>query len=153
LILTEQESFELSAIEDVTMVGYPIGLWDKFNNLPIFRRGTTAFHPGIDFENEAKGLVDMACFPGSSGSPIFILNENIFSDKKGTTYLTSRIKLIGILFSGPVYDNKSEVIEEQDFRNVSITKTMVNLGYYIKARELNYFKEKYQKLISSEEQI
>lgn len=28
---------ELSAIEDVVMVGYPSGLWDQKNNLPLFR--------------------------------------------------------------------------------------------------------------------
>ena len=40
---------ELSALEELVMVGYPIGLWDKNNNFPIFRKGYTASHPAIDF--------------------------------------------------------------------------------------------------------
>ena len=61
---------ELSALEELVMVGYPIGLWDEKNNFPIFRKGYTASHPAIDFNESGIGLVDMACFPGSSGSPI-----------------------------------------------------------------------------------
>lgn len=39
-ILGSREKLEkLSALEEVTMVGYPIGLWDEKNNFPIFRRG------------------------------------------------------------------------------------------------------------------
>lgn len=50
-------------------------------------------------------LVDTACFPGSSGSPIYILNENGYFDKNGTRYIGgSRIVLIGILFSEPQYN-------------------------------------------------
>lgn len=54
------------------MVGYPIGLADARNNYPIFRKGYTAAHPAVDFNEDGIGLVDMACFPGSSGSPIYI---------------------------------------------------------------------------------
>lgn len=57
---------DLSALEDVVMVGYPKGLRDTKNNLPLFRKGITASHPAIDFNNKNIGAVDMACFPGSS---------------------------------------------------------------------------------------
>ena len=66
---------DLRALEEVSMVGYPIGLWDEANNLPILRRGTTATHPAIDFGRLPRGIVDIACFPGSSGSPVMILDE------------------------------------------------------------------------------
>ncbi len=82
LIWNNTKLEELSAIEDVVMVGYPNGLWDQKNNLPLFRKGITSSHPSTDFNNKNIGAVDMACFPGSSGSPIFILNENGYTDKK-----------------------------------------------------------------------
>ena len=47
LIPTRDQMDSLRAIEDVFMVGYPIGLMDKVNNLPIIRRGITASHPAI----------------------------------------------------------------------------------------------------------
>lgn len=32
-------------MEDVVMIGYPIGLSDTYNHKPIIRRGITASHP------------------------------------------------------------------------------------------------------------
>ncbi|MFQ9767983.1 MAG: trypsin-like peptidase domain-containing protein [Thomasclavelia ramosa] len=145
IVATSQKIEELSAVEELVMVGYPIGLWDENNNFPIFRRGYTASHPAIDFNETGIGLVDMACFPGSSGSPIFILNENGYSDKNGNTYLGShRLIFIGILFAGPQYTAKGKLITKtiptnQDFQ--SLTPIMTNLGYYIKVTELQEFKE------------
>ena len=73
------------------MVGYPIGLYDKINNLPIFRKGYTACHPSIDFNRKGIGLIDMACFPGSSGSPIYVLNEGLVKSKNGALYVGNRV--------------------------------------------------------------
>ena len=32
----------ISRIEDITVVGYPDGIWDSYNNMPIVRKGITA---------------------------------------------------------------------------------------------------------------
>jgi hypothetical protein len=58
------------AVEEIVMVGYPSGLWDSTNNYPLVRRGITASHPGIDFDGKPEIAIDMACFHGSSGSPV-----------------------------------------------------------------------------------
>lgn len=146
LLASEQDIEELSAIEELVMVGYPIGLWDEKNNFPIFRRGYTASHPAIDFNESGVGLVDIACFPGSSGSPIFILNENGYSNRLGETYLgAKRVKLIGILYAGPQYTAEGALrvvnipTSNQEF--ISQTPIMTNLGYYIKVSELQEFKD------------
>ncbi|MGL5353385.1 MAG: serine protease, partial [Clostridium sp.] len=131
-----------SAIEDVTMVGYPNGLWNEANNLPLFRRGITASHPGFDFNDTNIGVVDMACFPGSSGSPIFILNENGYTDKTGTHLGNSRLIFLGILFSGPTMSIDGTLIEKTIETKQNIIPrsfNMINLGYYIKAHELFSF--------------
>jgi hypothetical protein len=143
IIATQDKLDNLSAIEEVTMVGYPIGLWDELNNFPIFRRGYTASHPAIDFNKQNIGLVDMACYPGSSGSPIFILNENIYSDKQGNAYLGSRLLFLGVQVAVPQMPvhGKIEVVNTPTQQSV-ITESMstVNLGYYIKAKEILGFK-------------
>ena len=145
IIATRPKLETLSALEELVMVGYPIGLWDSKNNLPIFRRGYTASHPAIDFNENGIGVVDMAFFPGSSGSPIYILNENGYSDKNGNTYLgAKRIILIGILYAGPQYNAQGELIvttipTKQKVQTA--TPIMTNLGYYIKANELQEFHE------------
>lgn len=52
----------LSALEEIIMVGYPIGIWDHVNNMPIFRKGITATHPSLDYQGRKEFLVDAACF-------------------------------------------------------------------------------------------
>ena len=100
IMATREKLQELSALEELVMVGYPIGLSDTRNNYPIFRKGYTSAHPAVDFNDDGIGLVDMACFPGSSGSPIFILNEGGYRDKRGNSYFgRSRILLLGILYA------------------------------------------------------
>jgi len=55
---------ELSAIEDIIMIGYPDGIWDSINNQPIIRRGITATQPKNNFNGKQEFLIDAACFPG-----------------------------------------------------------------------------------------
>jgi hypothetical protein len=141
----------LSAIEDVVMVGYPNGLWDQKHNLPLFRKGITATHPAIDFNNENIGAVDIACFPGSSGSPIFILNEGSYQDKGGFNVGSNRLIFLGILFAGPTTNAEGELIIENiptQQKILPVTPLMINLGYYIKATELLAFRTLIEKFIS-----
>lgn len=145
-IPTEIKLQELGAIEELVMVGYPIGLWDKRNNFPIFRKGYTACHPSIDFNTDGVGLADIACFPGSSGSPIYILNEGSYRDKKGNTYMGSTMfMLMGYLFAGPVHTATGDLVVQNIPTHQKITTntpTMINLGYYVKSFELLEFKHR-----------
>jgi hypothetical protein len=72
IVPSEAQLEELSAVEEILMVGYPNGLWDAVNNYPLIRRGITASHPAVDFDvgGAATTVIDAACFPGSSGSPV-----------------------------------------------------------------------------------
>lgn len=66
----------LDALEDVLFVGYPNGVWDQVNLMPILRRGTTATPIALDFEGRAEFLIDAAVYPGSSGSPVFVVSPD-----------------------------------------------------------------------------
>jgi hypothetical protein len=130
------------------MVGYPNGLWDEKNNYPLIRRGITALHPAIDFNGRSEGVIDLACFPGSSGSPILIVNEAMYLQKpamfggEANIALGERIILLGILFAGPQMTAEGSLEIHPIPTNVSgnnivaRTPVMIHLGYYIKAREL-----------------
>ena len=145
IVATPEKLEELSALEELVMVGYPIGLWDSKNNFPIFRKGYTASHPSLDFNEKGVGLADMACFPGSSGSPIYVLNENGYSDKNGNYYLSSkRVILIGVLYAGPIYNVQGELVVKTIPTQQKVqasTPIMTNLGYYVKATELREFED------------
>ena len=64
------------ALEDVLFVGYPSGVWDEVNLMPILRRGTTATPLELDFEGHKQFLIDAAVYPGSSGSPVFVMRDD-----------------------------------------------------------------------------
>ena len=155
LIPSEDILMKLSALEEIVMIGYPIGLWDMQHNFPIFRKGYTASHPAYDFNEKGIALADIAAFPGSSGSPIYILNENSYSDKEGNTYFgSSRLIFLGVLFAGPTLNADGEVsvidIPTQQ-KVVSRTSVMTNLGYYVKSNELLEFRDKIQQIIRVQE--
>ena len=155
ILATEEQLQNLSALEELVMVGYPIGMYDRKNNFPIFRKGYTAAHPAIDFNEEGIGLADIACFPGSSGSPIYILNEGSFFDKQGTVHLAkTRLLLLGILFAGPQYDAQGDIQiraipTSTKVVGISNTRIMANLGYYVKAHELNEFQKMIEQIVSA----
>lgn len=67
-----QELSESRAIEEVLIVGYPLGLYDEVNLIPVARRGITATPLWFDYNGRPQFLVDAAIFPGSSGSPVVI---------------------------------------------------------------------------------
>jgi len=143
---------ELKTMEEIVMIGYPTGLWDQVHNLPLFRKGITSTHPAIDFNGEKKGVIDAACFPGSSGSPICILNEGSYVDKFNNTNMgTIRFCLLGVLFAGPILDAEGKIIireiptKQEVF---STTQLMINLGYYIKASEILELKKEVLKVVS-----
>ncbi|NLC13253.1 MAG: trypsin-like peptidase domain-containing protein [Chloroflexi bacterium] len=96
LIPNERALSDLSAIEEVTFIGYPSGLYDDHNINPIIRRGITATPPWNDFRGKPAFLIDAGVFPGSSGSPVFIMNQGAYAEKGGLT-IGTRLLFLGVL--------------------------------------------------------
>lgn len=93
MIPAESESFD--AIEDILFVGYPDGIFDQKNHLPIMRKGITASPYEVDFNGGKKFVIDAQVFPGSSGSPVFIKEQNM---KNGSLRLGSeRYFFVGVI--------------------------------------------------------
>lgn len=145
LIPAQNQLEDLSALEEIVMIGYPDGIWDSVNNKPILRRGITATHPKINFEGTEKFLIDAACFPGSSGSPVLILNQGGFVDKHGNlNWGGSRVFLLGVLHAGPQHTAQGII----QFGNIPTTRTSIpnNLGLVIKSCKLMEFEPELEKL-------
>lgn len=129
-IPTPEEESGYPAVLRVAMIGYPIGLWDKQNNLPVIRTGNTASHPAVDFDGRPEVMIDMACFPGSSGSPV------VFDDRP---YFAGAYRFLGVLSRGPLFTDEGQiVVRDIPTRReaVAINRQLVHLGYVIKAREI-----------------
>lgn len=138
LILSDEELEKLTAMEDITMVGYPNGIWDEVNNLPIFRRGITATHPKMNYNGKEEFMIDAACFPGSSGSPVMLLNEGSYPTQGGLV-MGTRLHLLGVLYAGPQHTAAGEIkIVNIPTRQepVAVSRIPNNLGLIIKAKKL-----------------
>lgn len=145
LIPSENDLSELGAVENILMVGYPIGLWDEINNYPIFRQGITATHPAKDYNGKSEFLVDIACFPGSSGSPVFLYDLGVYQKRDGTKVLgESRLMFLGVLYAGYQYSPSGEikVLEIPTRRDIIYKQYMpINLGNVIKSKEILEFEK------------
>ena len=87
----------LDAIEDVVFIGYPNDFYDRVYNLPIARRGVTASPIAHDFEDAEAFVISAPVFPGSSGSPVFIVNSTEFRTRSGNLVQRPRTLFLGIL--------------------------------------------------------
>lgn len=142
LIPSEEKITKLTAIEEIIMIGYPNGIWDSVNNLPIFRKGITATHPSFDYNGKEEFLIDAACFPGSSGSPVLIFNTGGYQDKKGNIYVGPRTILLGVLYAGPQHTATGEIqIVEVPTKQqpVAFSRIPNNLGVVIKSKRILEF--------------
>ncbi|KJH69606.1 trypsin-like peptidase domain-containing protein [Aliterella atlantica] len=139
VIATEELLFTLPTMEEIVMIGYPNGIWDAKHNLPIIRRGITATHPKLPYNGQPIFVIDAACFPGSSGSPVFLVNVGSYVDATGTLYVGNRIALLGTLYAGPQHSTTGEIIIVEvptDTKPVSISSIPNNLGFVIHASKV-----------------
>jgi hypothetical protein len=138
----ESDWKNFDAIEDVLMTGCPNGLYDETNNLPIVRRGITATPLANKYNGRDEFIIDMACFPGSSGSPVFVLNRNGYVDRRTDSYSVGRGRffLVGILHAGPTINSVGQITmtKSQHFE----FSTMMHLGFVIRSTALRMFDEK-----------
>jgi hypothetical protein len=138
-IATDTELNDLTAVEDILMIGYPNGIWDKTNNMPIFRRGITATHPGKFYNGKPEFMIDAACFPGSSGSPVMLCNIGGYPGKHGGITIGTRVKLLGVLYAGPQHTATGTIqIVTIPTHNVPVALSSIpnNLGFVIRGTKL-----------------
>lgn len=135
-IPTQSEWQNFDAIEDITMVGCPNGISDTVNNLPIIRQGITATSPSKNYNGKHEFMIDMACFPGSSGSPVFLYNPHGYLDKETNQFMMGRprLKLLGILYAGPQITNSGKIILANP-PQITVN-SMMHLGYVINSSQL-----------------
>lgn len=141
-IATKEQLESLEGIEEVEMIGYPNALWDHVHNMPIVRKGITATWPVLDFNGKREFLIDAACFPGSSGSPVFICDTGLYYSKvHKDTVLGNRFMLLGIQHAVPVRTADGSIVKKTiDEVDVKLedkyevkTESMLNLGFIIKS--------------------
>lgn len=153
LIADDSYLMNMDAIENITMIGYPTGIFDEANNLPVIRRGITASRIGLRYNGRPEFLIDCACFPGSSGSPVFLYDTGPELARDGSVRMGDvRFKFLGILWGGPLHNVDGEIVAkpiETAVKPVSVTQVMMNLGFCIRASELAGFESVFQSEIGA----
>ena len=148
IIPTNEYWIDILPSEEILMIGYPNGIWDSVHNLPLLRKGSIASIPYINYENRPEFVIDCACFPGSSGSPVFLTHFGKRLTRNGVEIDAFDTKFIGILYSGPVMKATGEIYQRIIPTNLaSSTDIMINLGYCIKANQIDEFEEKVKQII------
>lgn len=137
LLPSDQDLSSLSAIEEVTFIGYPSGIMDQRNRLPIVRRGITATPAWNDYDGKPEFLIDAGVYPGSSGSPVFIYNHG--------TYVTGNAVTIGdrLMFMGIVSQTKLKQASGE------APAAYLGLGTVIKGSEIKKFVQSAVALVSA----
>ena len=134
---SERDLGKLDALEELVFAGYPLGIYDEAHYLPVVRRGITASPLQVDHDGERKFLIDAAVFPGSSGSPVFILDRGVYAKRGGGVVLADRTLFLGILAAGYYEPGAGAVVRvpiptgEQHLLGAG--KQMINLGIVFKA--------------------
>lgn len=132
---TAQMINDFGALEEVVMVGYPTGLVDAANNFPVVRRGITSTPYSVNYQGKRQFLADIPVYGGSSGSPIFIVNEGGYSTPTSFV-MGNRFALIGVLYAGHTETVNGHIVAEPVPTNltpVAKVKQMINLGLCIKS--------------------
>jgi len=145
-IIANQEYLDnLKAINDVIMIGYPIGLYDETNNKPIARKGITATHPRHRFEGRKEFLIDVPAIGGSSGSPVYLHEQGLSLDGTKLSIAVTN-KLLGILYGG--YDAEEGTIKVTPSSNPDYVVPMdIGVGAVVSSVRLLEMKNVVQELI------
>ena len=142
MIVSEEGFRSLTPIEDVIMIGYPNAIMDNVNYKPVVRSGITATDIKNDYNGKPEFMIDVACFPGSSGSPVFLHKQGLVQEntKNGITIaIKPSYAFLGILHAGPTISVDGKIVIKNIPTNtipIAEMNTMMNLGYVIKASKV-----------------
>lgn len=128
---------DFEPIEPVTFIGYPNGLFDSTSLLPIVRQGHAATALNVDYEGKPRFLIDASVFPGSSGSPVFLVPRPSAPDKHGNITIGGPGRppvLLGVVAA--VHQRQVPVLQTDAGGGLPFVYDLIDLGIVYKANEI-----------------
>jgi hypothetical protein len=135
LFPSAQNLLDLDVLEPVVFIGYPNGRYDRKNLTPIIRKGTTATPIYWDFDGDPSFLIDASTFGGSSGSPVFIYNENGYKEGNEIRIGQSRLIFVGVA-TGTLHKSAKGILDDDPTRHVSFLENL-DLGFVLNWRTVD----------------
>jgi hypothetical protein len=123
-----------SVLDDLD-VGYPSGIFDQSNLTPIGRKGTTATPMQFDFDGKPMFLIDASIFPGSSGSPVFVIQENGYRQGNSMMMGAMRVLFVGVVAAVRTQPGDARTVTVQGPR--LIFDQMIDLGHVFNWRAVD----------------
>jgi hypothetical protein len=101
-----QSPLEIQPGDDVVVIGYPLGIYDVFNKLPILKTGLLNTPIGMRFNGMDAFLFAFRYYEGSSGSLIISKPTRLSLDKEGRlqSSATREYLFLGV-YQGEYYMN------------------------------------------------
>lgn len=99
--------------QSVSIVGYPWGLSDRVNKLPLWKTGHIASEPELDFDGDPKFLVDVTGRKGMSGAPVFAGHMHPYLTRSGQLRYKSSGKLLGVYSSSVIRQESADASPEE----------------------------------------
>lgn len=131
IIASSDDLKKFQPLEDILVVGYPDGVSDTANNIPIFRRGITATPVYMKFNGKKQFMIDAAIYHGSSGSPVFLYNVGAWINENNVAQLGTRVALLGVVwgvFETPTEGEIRVMPAPTQFTNKIFSNVPHNLG-------------------------
>ena len=94
--LGEEKISSRDVIEDVVFYSYSVDWYDRNNYLPVIHKGITATPLFIDYCAKKSFLIDAPGLPGSSGSPVFLVEQEPYPKLNGVGF-RKRLYLLGLI--------------------------------------------------------
>lgn len=132
IMIDEDKLKDMNTIQNLIMIGYPQGIWDSVNNLPIIRKGINATPMYENYRGEEAFAVDIATYRGSSGSPVFIYDSGAYIENNVAKY-GNRLFFVGII--------KEAHLTIQEHNETISTEEMLHIGIAIKACKVDVFED------------
>lgn len=107
----KQDDFDPEIADDAYILGYPFSIKGG-GNFPIWKRGTIATEPDINYDGLPKVLIDATCKKGMSGSPVIIKRNGILTDASGELNSKTRFGVFEQFFG--VYSGRVQVQDQDD---------------------------------------
>lgn len=145
----------ISPIEEVVMLGYPLGITGVENAGPIARQGITATPLTSPWDEKPWTLMDIPAFRGNSGSPIMIYRRGAVREDRTTYTLGERFALVGIHMGPPQTSwpgDKSgpDPTNEEDTEKEELPEhEILDLGVSVDAQLLKYFGQRVDILLEN----
>jgi hypothetical protein len=113
-------------LRTVVLCGYPEEKWDYHNHFPLLRSGTLASYPGLRYRGNPTAVVNIAAYPGDSGSPIFFYHD--FDKERKTSLFLGKWLFLGIHHNG-VYAKEVTLDDSADDRDSQVPMVLAELIY------------------------